>query len=258
MARDRYVVKREYDICRCLVTNIQSVTGHKTHEILSFMHSLAEECITENGLKVDKYDKDISYNEAAIIKYTYYPNTKIYLGVSVIRSWDSIHNENTDNYDNVMLVKYKFYTPVTIKKLTQEQFDDIVIDAMLTDFSMDFDPPAIKKKKTLIELKKDEEERERKYNIRLIKSLKKELRDELRSALQYKREAVNDANSKYEKNDYARRYRRSERDINSLINRLKQLGDKTHEVLLTPTDSKNNQMEAKCQTKINQAVKIKL
>jgi len=254
MVRDKYIVKREYDICRCLVTNIQSVTSHKTHEILSFMHSLAEECIVENGLKVDKYDKEVSYNEAAIIKYTYYPNTKIYLGVSVVRSWDSVHNEDLDNYSYIMTVRYKFYTPVTIKKLTQEQFDDIVIDAMLTDFSMDFDPPSIKKKKTLIELKKEEEEWERKYSLRLIKSLKKDLKDELRNALFYKREAANSANSKYERNDYAKRYRRAEHDINSIISRLKQLGDKTHEVLLTPTDSKNNQTEGKCQTK----VKLKL
>ena len=236
MARDKYILKREYDICRCLVTNIQSITGHKTHEILSFMHSLAEECIAENGLKVDKYDKNVLYNQAAVMKYTYYPNTKTYLGVSVVRIWDSFRDDNSDSYNYVMIVKYKFYTPVTVKKLTQEQFDDIVIDAMLTDSSMDFDPPSIKKKKTLLELKQEEEELERKYNLRLIKSLKQELKQELKNALHCKRQAVDDTNSKSERNYYTRMYRRSEHDVNSIIRRLKQLGDKTHEVLLTPTN----------------------
>jgi hypothetical protein len=258
VARNKYIVKREYDICRCLVTNIQSVTGHKTHEILSFMHSLAEECIEENGLKVDKYDNDVSCWETAIVKYAYYPNTKIYLGVSVVRHTDTGYDDDHNIANHTMTVKYKFYTPTTIKKLTQEQFDEIVIEAMLTDFSMDFDPPAIKKKKTLLEIKREEEEREARETVRLIKSLKQDLKEDLKDALLYKKEAVNESNTASSRKEYARLYRNAERNANHIIARLKELGDKTHEVLLTPTDSKNNQMEAKCQTKINQAVKFKL
>jgi len=253
-SKDNHKVLREYEICRCLVTNIQSVTGHKTHEILSFLHSLAEECIAENELQVDKYDSDVSHYENSIAKYSYYPDTKIYLGVSVIRKVRSFHDEPYNNHCRVMIVKYKFYTPSTFKKLTQEQFDDIAIDAMLTDFSMDFDPPAIKKKKTLIELKKEEEEREQKERLRFIRSLKQDLKDELRDLLSYKKSAADLTNSKTTRNDSARRYRAAEKRANYIIAELKELGDKTHEVLLTPTDSKNNQTEGKCQTK----VKLKL
>jgi hypothetical protein len=153
-----------------------------------------------------------------------------------------------------MYVDYKFYTPSSIKKLTQEQFDDMVIDAMLTDFSMDFDPPAIKKRKTLIELKKEEKEREAKEKVRQINYLKKELKSLLRQTLEYKANAVDDTSTKSTRNYYVRQFRKSEREVNHIINQLKNLGDKTHEVLLTPTDFNNNQTEGKCQTK----VKLKL
>lgn len=125
---------------------------------------------------------------------------------------------------------------------------------MLTDFSMDFDPPSIKKKKTLFERKQEEEERERKYQLRMIKELNKELKQELRDALHYKKEAVNEELSTLDRKQYVKLYRIAEKNINHLIARLRELGDKTHEVLLTPTDFNNNQTEGKCQTK----VKLKL
>lgn len=252
MARKKKVL-REYNVCKCLVTNIQSVTGHKTHEILSYMHSLAENCIKENGLRVDKYE-EVPYYEPTIIDYSYYPNTKIYLAVSINRISNLIEEDNSDDLVQCMYVDYKFYTPSSIKKLTQEQFDDIVIDAMLTDFSMDFDPPAIKKRKTLVQLKKEEKEREAKEKVRQINYLKKELKSLLRQTLEYKANAVDDSSTKSTRNYYVRQFKKSEREINYVINQLKNLGDKTHEVLLTPTDFNNNQTEGKCQTK----VKLKL
>ena len=125
---------------------------------------------------------------------------------------------------------------------------------MLTDFSMDFDPPAIKKRKTLVQLKKEEKEREAKEKVRQINYLKKELKSLLRQTLEYKANSVDDSSTKSTRNYYVRQFKKSEREINYVINQLKNLGDKTHEVLLTPTDSINNQTEGKCQTK----VKLKL
>ena len=250
-------VVREYEICRCLVTNIQSVTGHKTHEIISFLSSVAENCIKINDFSVDKFIDLNRFDDHSIKDYVYYPGTKIYLGVSVTRSnVDAYENGSRSYIGQNMLVKYKFYTPTTIKKFTQEQFDDVVVDGMLTDFSMDFDPPSIKKPKTLVQRKKEIEEYEKKEKARLVKSLNKDLKDLLKEALMYKREAVNEKNSKSSRLDAARRLRVLERYVNQTIVQLKELGDKTHEVLLTPTDSKNNQTEGKCQTK-TQVAQIK-
>lgn len=252
MARKKKVI-REYNVCKCLVTNIQSATGHKTHEILSYLNSLAENCIKENGLKVDKYE-DVPYYEPSVVDYSYYPNTKIYLAVSISRASNMVDEEGCDDLVQCMWVNYKFYTPSSIKKLTQEQFDDMVIDAMLTDFSMDFDPPAIKKRKTLIQLKKEEEEREAREKVRTIKTLKDELKSLLRQTLEYKQNSEDPSISKSTRNYYTRISNKWQRQANIIINQLIELGDKTHEVLLTPTDSINNQTEGKCQTK----VKLKL
>lgn len=250
-------VVREYEICRCLVTNIQSVTGHKTHEIISFLSSMAENCIKINDFNVDKFIDIDRFQDNSVKDYAYYPGTKVYLGVSITRT-------NIDAYENVsrryigenMLVKYKFYTPTTIKKFTQEQFDDVVVDGLLTDFSMDFDPPSIKKPKTLVQRKKEMEEYEKREQARLVKSLKQDLKEYLKEAMLYEHEAQNMANSKSSRLDAARRFRQLERYANQTLARLRELGDKTHEVLLTPTDSKNNQTEGKCQTK-TQAVQVK-
>ena len=250
-------VIKEYEICRCLVTNIQSITGHKTHEIISFLSSVVENCIKENDFIVDKFVDINRFTDNTIKDYTYYPGTKVYLGVSVTRSFIDAHDPygNYIGGDN-MLVKYKFYTPTTVKKFTQEQFDDVVIDGMLTDFSMDFDPPSIKKPKTLVQKQKEIEEYEKREQARLIRSLKEDLKDFLKDAMKYKKESLNMANSKSTRSDFAKYFRNSERYANQTIARLRELGDKTHEVLLTPTDSKNNQMEGKCQIKVNQAVKL--
>lgn len=250
-------VVKEYEICRCLVTNIQSVTGHKTHEIISFLSSVAENCIKTNDFVVDKFVDLNRFNDNSIKDYAYYPGTKIYLGVSITRLNVDVYENKPRNYvGENMLVKYKFYTPTTVKKFTQEQFDDVVIDGMLTDFSMDFDPPSIKKPKTLVQKKKEIEEFEKRQEARYIKDLNKDLKSYLKEALLHKREAVNMDNSKSSRLDHARRLRVLERYIHQTVARLKELGDKTHEVLLTPTDSKNNQTEAKCQTK-TQALQIK-
>ena len=251
-------VIKEYEICRCLVTNIQSITGHKTHEILSFLSSIAENCIKENDFIVDKFVDTYMFTDNTIKGYAYYPETKVYLGVSVTRSSiDERGSHGKHVMSENMLVKYKFYTPTTVKKFTQEQFDDVVIDGMLTDFSMDFDPPSIKKPKTLVQKQKEIEEYEKREQARLIRSLKEDLKNYLKDAMKYKKESLNMSNSKSTRSDFAAYFRKSERYANQTIAQLRELGDKTHEVLLTPTDSKNNQMEDKCQTKTRQAIKIK-
>ena len=187
LKKHREVIK-EYEICRCLVTNIQSVTGHKTHEIISFFSSLAESCIKSNQFNVERFvDLDFS-DEVSVKDYTYYPNTKIYLGVCVARSNIDAFDRNGDYVGQNMLVKYKFYTPTTVKKLTQAQFDDIVIDAMLTDFSMDFDPPEIRKPKTLVQKKQEEKILEDRRKQRDIQLLEKDLKEILKESLKISKE----------------------------------------------------------------------
>lgn len=243
-------VVKEYEICRCLVTNIQSVTGHKTHEIVSFLSSVAENCIKINNFAIDKFEYINRFEDNSIKDYVYYPGTKIYLGVSISRTNIDAYDHFNDNYlGENMLVKYKFYTPTTVKKFTQEQFDDVVVDGLLTDFSMDFDPPSIKKPKTLVQRKKEREELQKRDQERLIKGLKHDLKEHLKEAMIWKNEAQNMGSSKSSRSEAAKTLRNLQRHTNQIIAHLRELGDKTHEVLLTPTDSKNNQMEGKCQTK---------
>jgi hypothetical protein len=233
-------VHKEYEICRCLVTNIQSITGHKTHDILAFISSVAEKCIEENKLDLSNFDEDDRY---VINDYTYYPNTKVYFGVSVTKNSQEDYRDNSD-YRYHVNIKYKFYVPKTVKKLTQEQFDDIVIDAMLTDFSMDFDPPAIRKTKTLVEQQAEKEERERREKDREVRYHKKELKVSLKEALKYKKivdelSKIQRPNSevKVELRNNRHQLKYHNNIINNALYELKELGDKTHEVLLTPTDS---------------------
>lgn len=233
-------IHKEYEICRCLVTNIQSITGHKTHEILAFISSVAEKCVEDNKLDLSSFDEDDRY---VINDYAYYPNTKVYFGVSVTKNSQEDYRDNSD-YKYYVDIKYKFYVPKTVKKLTQEQFDDMVIDAMLTDFSMDFDPPAIRKTKTLVEQQAEKEERERREKDRQVRWHKRELKDSLKAALRHK--SAVDKLSKIQSPPAAikielRNSRHELKYYNNIINNalyeLKKLGDKTHEVLLTPTDS---------------------
>ena len=236
-------VVKEYEICRCLVTNIQSITGHKTHEIISFLSSFAESCIKENDFNVDKFIDVCIFEENSVKDYTYYPNTKIYLGVCVTRDNIDVLDSNEYVGEN-MLVKYKFYTPTTVKKLTQDQFDDIVIDAMLTDFSMDFDPPTIKKPKTLVQKKQEQEEFLKREKEREVRYHSKELKICLKKALKLKKEIdtlsrtqSTDKNIKSRLKELLRDLQHVQIRINQNLHHLKNLGDKTHEVLLTPTDS---------------------
>jgi hypothetical protein len=240
-------VVKEYEICRCLVTNIQSVTGHKTHEIISFLSSFAENCIKENDFNVDRFIEVNSFEHNSVKDYTYYPNTKIYLGVCASRSNVDVHSSVSGFNDYIgenMLVKYKFYTPTTMKKLTQDQFDDIVIDAMLTDFSMDFDPPTIKKPKTLVQKKQEQEEFLKREKERDIAYHNKELKSFLKNALKLKKEIDSlykeqspDKLTKIKLKELRRDLQITQQRINQNLQHLKNLGDKTHEVLLTPTDS---------------------
>ena len=242
-------VVKEYEICRCLVTNIQSVTGHKTHEIVSFLSSVAENCIKINNFAIDKFEYIDIFGDNSVKDYVYYPGTKIYLGVSISRTNIDAYDDKDNYVGENMIVKYKFYTPTTVKKFTQAQFDDVVVDGLLTDFSMDFDPPSIKKPKTLVQRKKEREELEKRDQERIIKGLKNDLKEHLKEAIIWKNEAQNMGSSKSSRLDAARALRKLQRHTNQIIAHLRELGDKTHEVLLTPTDSKNNQMEGKCQTK---------
>lgn len=233
-------IHKEYEICRCLVTNIQSITGHKTHEILAFISSVAEKCVEDNKLDLSSFDEDDRY---VINDYTYYPNTKVYFGVSVTKNSQEDYRNNSD-YRYHVNIKYKFYVPKTVKKLTQEQFDDIVIDAMLTDFSMDFDPPAIRKTKTLVEQQAEKEERERREEEREIRFYKQELKDSLKAALRHKN-AIDklskiqrpSAEVKVELRNNRHQLKYYNSIIEDALDILKRSGDKTHEVLLTPTDS---------------------
>jgi hypothetical protein len=200
------------------------------------MDDAAQRCLKANGLdfttvpKRNKYNTFGEFEEGQSVQdYACYPNTKVYLGVSISREAVRYHDEP------YILVKYKFYTPSTFKKLNEKEFDEMIIDAILTDTSLDFDPPNVRKKKSLIEKEQEEKEKKERYKKYQIQYYLKELR------ILFKRKLVLN-------NTTVSTTGLSQRELNILINKntmeirqavsnLKELGDKTHKSLFPSTDS---------------------
>jgi hypothetical protein len=235
--KNKVTIKREYDICRCLITNIQSITGHKTHDIIAFMDGLAQQCLKDNGLDFASAPKKNNYGDyddryISVQNYGYYPDTKVYLGVSISR--EAVYSRSYE--ESYILVKYRFYTPSTFKKLNEKDFDEMVIDAMLTDTSLDFDPPNIRKNKTLIQKEQEEKEREERETKREIKANLKELKELLSKGLELDN-TKKAGGGNWLKRDLNMAIARNAREIQHTISYLKELGDKTHESLFPSTDS---------------------
>jgi hypothetical protein len=201
------------------------------------MDGLAQQCLKDNGLDFTSTtfkNRYGDYNDRyiSVQDYGYYPGTKVYLGVGISR--EVAYSRNYE--ESFILVKYKFYTPSTFKKLSEKQFDEMIIDAMLTDTSLDFDPPNIRKNKTLIQKEQEEKEREERERKREIRDNLKELKEYLKIGLDY--EKIKKAGGGgWSKRDLNLTIARNSTQIRQTISYLKELGDKTHEVLLTPTDS---------------------
>lgn len=224
------------------------MTGHKSHEILTYFCSIIDRSAAENGLDLSKYEEDQCEK---IYYYGYYPNTKIYFGLSVEKAcrhdWWLAGRKSESDFCKFINIKCDIYTPSSTTTLTQSQVDDMVIDAMLTDFSPDFNLPNIKKRKTLIE-KEEEKKKQREKEIKI------EIRDYIYdlkfyiSQVKKNKKALNELINKQSKQKLTKEERLSlkelsscishdERNIKVISKRLKEIGDKTHEVLLTPTDS---------------------
>lgn len=226
---------REYEICRCLVTNIQSVTGHRTHDIIAYLAKSAETLLKENNIDISKQLLDKMPLKAR--QYEYYPDTKIYFGVSFNHRREIIDEfVNSDDYNakEIQLTTFSFYTPSSIKKLSETEYDELIIDGMLTDSSHDFDPPKINKPKSIPEKIAEKEAIDKRDKERMIKSEIKELKDLLRWRLELDGK-VDSCKTKYDKKDLADDIGACISEINRSTNYLRHLGDETHKALLPKT-----------------------
>lgn len=223
---------REYEICKCLVTNIQSVTGHRTHDIIAYLSQSAETLLKDNNIDISKQLLDHKHLKAR--HYEYYPNTKIYLGVSVNHRREIINEfTSSDDYNakEIQLTTFTFYTPSSFKKLSEIEYDEMVIDGMLTDSSHDFDPPKINKPKTIPEKIAESKAWEVREKQRLIKSEIKDLKDLLRWRLELDNKASS-CKTQYDKKELAEDVRCCISQINGSTNYLRSLGDETHKPLV--------------------------
>lgn len=223
---------REYEICKCLVTNIQSVTGHRTHDIIAYLSQSAETLLKDNNIDISKQLSDRKHLKAR--HYEYYPNTKIYLGVSVNHRREIIDEfTSSDDYNakEIQLTTFSFYTPSSFKKLSEIEYDEMVIDGMLTDSSHDFDPPKINKPKTIPEKIAEQEACDKRDKERTIKYEIKELKDLLKWRLELDAR-VGLCKSERDKRELKEEVRVCISQINGSTNYLRSLGDETHKVLL--------------------------
>jgi hypothetical protein len=222
---------REYEICKCLVTNIQAVTGHRTHDIIAYLSQSAETLLKENQIDISKELPNRDHQKAR--QYEYYPDTKIYLGVSVHHRREEIQEVINGNYDykEIQLTTFSFYTPSSIKKLSEIEYDELIIDGMLTDSSHDFDPPKINKPKSIPEKIAEQKEYEKRDKQRTIKSEIKDLKDLLKWRLDLDKK-IGACQTQKEKRDFAEDVRCCIRQINGSTNYLRNLGDESHKVLL--------------------------
>lgn len=159
MASKPREVRGEYSFCKSLVYSIQAITRQKTHEILATLVSKADEVIAANEIDVTtKSITDSWCSEISCRDYIFYPGTKMYLGIYV-RIYGSRKNPSSWSSPVINVVSYSFKLPQSYVRMTQQEFDDIAVDGMLTDSSFDFDKPTIKRPKTPAEQKKEREEK---------------------------------------------------------------------------------------------------
>lgn len=226
---------REYEICKCLVTNIQAVTGHRTHDIISYLSKSAETLLRENNIDMTKQLPDTKPLKAR--QYEYYPNTKIYFGVSFNHRREYIDefiNDDDYNAKEIQLTTFYFYTPSSVKKLSEIEYDELIIDGMLTDSSHDFDPPKINKPKSIPEKIAEQEAYDKRDKERTIRYEIKELKELLRWRLELDGK-VSSCKTKYDKSELKEDIGICIRRINSSTNYLRNLGDESHKTLLPQT-----------------------
>ena len=141
-------VNKHYQFCKSMMYAIQAITGHKTHEIIANLVSIADEIINSHEIDPsDPHKKGFSGGWGKEIKdYIYYPETKVYTGVYLkIRGLDNDYywSEKKENE-----VSYSFKPPQSYIKLDDKEFDELIVDGMLMDYSLDFDEPNLRKTKT--------------------------------------------------------------------------------------------------------------
>ena len=143
-------VKKKYEFCKSMMYAIQAITGHQTHEIMTNLVAIADEIIESHEIDTTSDDRTFQGWDGRLIKdYIYYPETKVYLGIYLgIKeeySYGKRYGKESDKYNRV---KYSFKSPQSFIRLDDKKFDDIALDGMLMDFSIDFDEPNLIKTKT--------------------------------------------------------------------------------------------------------------
>lgn len=149
-------VNRSYQFCKSMMYAIQAITGHKTHEIVSNLVSIADKIIESHEVDPsDPHKKGFkSYYGKEIKDYIYYPETKVYTGVYLkITADDAESYWGLKSGKKENSVSYSFKAPQSYIKLNDTEFDDLAADGMLMDYSLDIDEPNLRKTKTPAEKK---------------------------------------------------------------------------------------------------------
>lgn len=142
--KPRKVIKN-YSFCKSVVYVIQAITGEKTHDILTTLVSEAEKVIEYNKIDTHEHLNSGWGQEKKARDYIYYPNTKLYLGIYIVLK----AKRKTNNYNSPLIneLSYTFKLPQSYIKMTENEYDDMAVDGMLTDSSFDIQAPKLKKTK---------------------------------------------------------------------------------------------------------------
>jgi hypothetical protein len=165
-------VERNYEFSQSLIYAIQGTTGEKTHEVMATLVSKADDLLKSHEIDIETPQLVGWSNDKNLRDYIFYPETKIHLGVYVHvagRRDYSTRNKNRFRYtdtSDLNEVTYRFKLPTTTMKLNQKEYDDIALDGILMDESLDLEEPTIRKTKTPAEKRAAYEEKQAKIRAK--------------------------------------------------------------------------------------------
>ena len=141
-------VIKNYTFSKSVIYAIQAITGEKTHTIISTLAAKGDEIIEKNKLQTN-WTMNACYSDvnSSTREYLYYPNTKFYIGIYVNISKNDVYNYDHGNeYLTFVHIKYNVKLPQSMIHLTEQEYENLAVDGLLTDFSEDLEEPKIKTK----------------------------------------------------------------------------------------------------------------